>query len=141
MCVDACRYMAGIIVGLLNGENKETVLSSMYSPVKNYFNNEPLCDVIKNVASGSFKNKQPPDIKGTGFVVESLESALWAFYNSDNFRDGALNAVNLGDDADTTGAVYGQIAGIYYDIPQKWLDIIYMKEKIRQIALMLTAIP
>ena len=141
MCVDACRYMAGIIVGLLNGESKETVLSSMYSPVENYFDNEPLCDAIKEVACGSFKTKQPPEIKGTGFVVESLEAALWAFYHSDNFRDGALNAVNLGDDADTTGAVYGQIAGIYYDIPQKWLDIIYMKEKIRQIALMLTAIP
>ncbi len=134
MCVDACRYMGGIIVGLLNSESKETVLSSMYSPIINYFNNEPLCEAIKEVASGSFKNKQPPEIKGTGFVVESLEAALWAFYHADNFRDGALKAVNLGDDADTTGAVYGQIAGTCYDIPKEWLDIIYMKEKIMEIS-------
>ena len=134
MCVDACRYMAGIIVGLLNGESKETVLSSMYSPVKNYFNNEPLCDVIENVASGSFKDKLPPEIKGTGFVVKSLEAALWAFHTTNNFKDGALKAVNLGNDADTTGAVYGQIAGVLYDIPQEWRDIICMKEKIMEIS-------
>jgi ADP-ribosylglycohydrolase len=125
--------MAGIIVGLLNDESKETVLSSMYSPVNNYFDNEPLCDEIKEVASGSFKTKQPPEIKGTGFVVKSLEAALWAFYNADNFREGALKVVNLGDDADTTGAVYGQIAGSFYNIPQDWIDIITMKNKIMDI--------
>ncbi len=134
LCVDACRYMAGIIVGLLNGESKETVLSSMYSPVENYFMNEPLCDAIKEVANGSFKTKKPPEIKGTGFVVESLEAALWAFYHEDNFKDGALKAVNLGDDADTTGAVYGQIAGTIYDIPQDWLQVLSMQEKIIKIS-------
>ena len=118
MCVDACRYMTGIIVGLLNRESKENVLSPLYSPVENYFTSQPLCDAIKEVANGSFKTKHPPEIKGTGFVVESLEAALWAFYHEDNFREGALKAVNLGDDADTTGAVYGQIAGSLYDIPQ-----------------------
>ena len=136
MCVDACRYMAGIIVGLLNGESKETVLSSMYSPVENYFDNEPLCNTIKEVASGLFKTKQPPEIKGTGFVVESLEAALWAFYHTDNFKDGALMAVNLGDDADTTGAVFGQIAGSYYgnnNIHMEWLKILFLKNKINQI--------
>ena len=134
LCIDACRYMAGIIVGLLNGESKDTVFSSMYSPVENYFMNNPLCDAIKEVANGSFKTKQPPEVKGTGFVVESLEAALWAFYHSDNFRDGALKAVNLGDDADTTGAIYGQIAGAIYDIPQEWLQVISMREKITEIA-------
>ena len=130
MCVDACRYMAGIMVGLLNGESKETVLSSMYSPVDNYFINEPLCDAIQEVASGSFKIKQPPEIKGTGFVVKSLEAALWAFYHTNNFRDGALNAVNLGDDADTTGAVYGQLTGMLYDIPKEWIQLISLRDEI-----------
>ena len=133
MCVDACRYMAGIIVGLLNGENKETALSTLYSPVKNYFEEEPLCDAIKDVANGSFKTKQPPEIIGAGFVVKSLEAALWAFHTTDNFKDGALKAVNLGNDADTTGAVYGQIAGALYgfeNIPKEWFNIIYNKERI-----------
>lgn len=52
-----------------------------------------------------------------------MEAALWAFAKSDDFESGALMAVNLGDDADTTGAVYGQIAGAYYGragIPDRW---------------------
>jgi ADP-ribosylglycohydrolase len=56
-------------------------------------------------------------------VVKSLEAALWAFYHSRSFREGCLLAVNLGDDADTTGAVYGQLAGAFYGesgIPESW---------------------
>ena len=74
-------------------------------------------------ASGSFKHKSEPEIRASGYVVHTLEAALWAFHNSDNFRDGALLAVNLGGDADTTGAVFGQIAGAYYavdGIPAAW---------------------
>ncbi len=58
-------------------------------------------------------------------MVESLEAALWAFYNSDSFEKSVLKAVNLGDDADTTGAVCGQIAGVFYGkkgIPQPFLE-------------------
>jgi ADP-ribosyl-[dinitrogen reductase] hydrolase len=71
----------------------------------------------------SIKNKNPPQIIGSGYVVKSLEAALWAFFNSNFFKEGALLAVNLGNDADTTGAVYGQIAGAYYGyqrIPEEW---------------------
>jgi ADP-ribosylglycohydrolase len=136
MCVDSCRYMAGIIVGLLRGESKKRVLSSMYSPVPNYFDDNPLCNAINEIASGSFKKKQPPEIKGTGFVVQSLEAALWAFYKTDNFKEGTLKAVNLGDDADTTGSVYGQIAGAYYgidNIPKEWIDVLAFRELILNI--------
>ena len=61
--------------------------------------------------------------RGTGYIVESLEAALWAFAAHDDFEAGALAAVNLGDDADTTGAVYGQLAGAHYGadaIPERW---------------------
>lgn len=83
------------------------------------------------------KIKKPPQIKGSGYVVESLEAALWAFYHSDTFEEGALLAVNLGDDADTTGAVYGQLAGAYYgvgQIPAKWRNIIWERELIENFA-------
>jgi ADP-ribosylglycohydrolase len=66
---------------------------------------------IDEVAAGSFKWREPPQIKGSGYAVRSLEAALWAFQRGDRFRDGALLAASLGDDADTTGAVYGQVAG------------------------------
>ena len=78
---------------------------------------------IDHVAHGSFKRLNPPEIKGSGFVVKSLEAALWALYHSTSFQQGCLLAVNLGDDADTTGAVYGQLAGALYGedgIPESW---------------------
>ena len=121
--VDACRYFAGLLVGALQGVDKETLLSDRYCPVDRYWHRNRLTSKIDAVAAGSFKQKEPPDIKGAGFVVLSLEAALWAFHNSTDFRHGALKAVNLGDDADTTGAIYGQIAGAYYGaeaIPESW---------------------
>ncbi len=123
--VDACRYMAVVIVRALRGAEKDEVLAPALV--------EELSDEVRRVAFGSFRIFSPPQIKGTGYVVESLEAALWAFHNSDNFADGALLAVNLGDDADTTGAVYGQIAGAYYGasgIPGHWIDALAHRDLI-----------
>ncbi len=120
LVVECCTYFAHLLRGALLGEGKEELLSPHYHPFKEKINFE-LDEVIK----GSYKTKNPPQIKASGYVVRSLEAALWAFYNSDNFKSGALLAVNLGDDADTVGAIYGQLAGAYYGkegIPQDWLD-------------------
>ena len=70
-------------------------------------------------------------------VVESLEAALWCFYQTDNFEAAILRAVNLGQDADTTAAVCGQIAGAYYGeqgIPPHWLELLCMRDEIRCLA-------
>jgi ADP-ribosylglycohydrolase len=91
--------------------------------VPEYWEHHPLVPEIAEIASGSFRRKDPPAIRGSGYVVESLEAALWAFASTDSFRDGCLRAVNLGDDADSTAAVYGQIAGACYGeeaIPPEW---------------------
>jgi ADP-ribosylglycohydrolase len=125
LAVDACRYMGGLIHGALMGKSKDEILSPHYSPVPGYWDENPLLKEINVVASGSFKCKEPPAIRGRGFVVKSLEAALWAFYKSDTFEEGCLLAVNLGEDADTTGAIYGQLAGAYYGksgIPKKWIN-------------------
>jgi hypothetical protein len=74
----------------------------------------PFHPEIAEVADGSFRRKQPPKIVGSGYVLKSLEAALWAFHDSEDFREAVLRAVNLGDDADTTGAVCGQFAGAYW---------------------------
>lgn len=119
--IDICRYFGGLIIGAVNGVGKEELLSERYNPDGGEW--EPLTNEMDEIASGSFKHKCPPEIKGSGYVVRSLEAALWAFHNSDSFEEGALLAVNLGDDADTTGAVYGQLAGAYYGesgIPETW---------------------
>ena len=132
--VDACRYFAGLLVGALNGAEKEALLSSRYCPVSGCWEGQPLAPKIDAIAAGSFKEKEPPEIRGTGYVVASLEAALWAFHKSDTFAEGALLAVNLGNDADTTGAVYGQIAGAYYGeagIPEHWRNILAKKSLIK----------
>jgi len=137
LAVDACRYMAGIIVGALNGEPKKTLLAPNYCPIPGYWDDRPLCPEIAQIAAGSFKHRNPPDIKGAGYVVQSLEAALWAFHHSITFKDGCLLAVNLGDDADTTGAVYGQIAGAFYGmsgIPAEWLAVLSHNDMIRNLA-------
>ena len=121
--VDACRYFAGLLVGALRGVDKKTLLSDRYSPVEGLWHETPLAPKIAAIADGSFKHKQPPEIRGTGYVVDTLEAVLWAFFHTEDFREGALKVVNLGDDADTTGAVFGQIAGAHYgvkSIPPQW---------------------
>ena len=136
-CVDACRYMGGPIVGAVNGVGKDELLSDLYSPVPGYWQDHPLCPEIEEIARGAYKLKEPPAIRGTGYAVASLEAALWAFHKAKDFREGALLAVNLGDDADTTGAVYGQIAGAFYGyegIPQRWRETVAMKELIMEFA-------
>jgi ADP-ribosylglycohydrolase len=123
--IDACRYLGALLVGALNGATKSELLSPFYTPTPAYWETRPLCQDIATIVAGSFKTQQPPDIKGSGYVVKSLEAALWAFYRSKSYRDGCLLAVNLGDDADTTGAVYGQLAGAFYGesgIPAAWRE-------------------
>src|SRR5262249_9214899 len=91
--VDARRYPAALIVGALRGSTKDELLSSRYSPVSGYWKDHPLVSEIDEVAAGSFRRKNPPDIQGSGYVVRSLEAALWAFNKSTSFRDGCLLAV------------------------------------------------
>jgi hypothetical protein len=112
--VDACRYLGALLVGAVNGVGKDELLSERFSPVPGYWERYPLVPLIDVIASGSFKRRQPPEIQGTGYVVSSLEAALWALYHGKSFQEGCLLAVNLGDDADSTGAVYGQLAGALY---------------------------
>ena len=130
------------LVGALHGEPKGELLADDYWPTRALLESRSLSPSIAEIAHGSFADKQPPAIRGTGYVVDSLEAALWAFAESDSFEQGALLAVNLGDDADTTGAVYGQIAGAFYGvdgIPAGWLAKLAMREKIEELAVGLMA--
>jgi ADP-ribosyl-[dinitrogen reductase] hydrolase len=138
-CLDACRYLGGMLWGLIHGAGKDEVLAPFYHPCGGSWGE--LDPAIAEIAAGSFKERNPPQIRGSGYVVASLEAALWAFHRSDNFRDGALLAVNLGEDADTTGAVYGQIAGACHGasgIPAGWLEKLHAREMIFNFAEKLT---
>jgi len=121
--VDACRYFAHLLLGAMHQVPKQQLLALGFTKLFATWDRAPLAPKIAEIAAGSFKRKNPPEIRGTGYVVASLEAALWAFHRSVDFRSGALLAVNLGEDADTTGAIYGQLAGAYYGeagIPEAW---------------------
>ncbi len=135
--VDACRYFGALLVGAIGGVDKETLLSVRFTPVPDYWGENPLVPEINEIAAGSFKNHQPPRIASTGYVVRTLEAALWAFHRSNSFEEGCCQAVNLGGDADTCGAVYGQLAGAFYGerhIPQRWREVLKRRSLIESLA-------
>jgi ADP-ribosylglycohydrolase len=137
--VDACRYMTGIVIGALRGESKEHLLSDLYSPVYNYwfFQQSVLIPRIDAIARGEYKDKEAKDLSAGAYVVDTLEAALWCFYKTTDFRSGAKLAVSLGNDTDTTAAVYGQLAGAHYGleaIPESWLERIAHRNIIEYLA-------
>lgn len=89
------------------------------------------------LADGDCRHNPMDAIRGSGYVVESLETALWCFLTTDSFEAAVLTAANLGDDADTTVAICGQVAGVYYGvdgIPSHWLDRLFMRDEIVELA-------
>jgi ADP-ribosyl-[dinitrogen reductase] hydrolase len=131
-CLSACAYMGVILAALIQGCDRETVLDSAWPTLRRLSEIQPLHPEVDAVAAGSFRERQSK-IVGSGYVVKSLEAALWAFHDAKDFREAVLRAVNLGDDADTTGAVCGQLAGACWGesgIPQEWRDGLARKDMI-----------
>jgi len=129
-CIDACCLYSRFVLRALAGEDKEQLLfadSITFSGATK----------IAAIADGHYRTKNEHDIRGTGYVVDCLEAALWCFWTTDSFRDAILKAANLGDDADTTAAVCGQIAGAYYGsagIPASWKEQLAMHDNIQELA-------
>jgi ADP-ribosyl-[dinitrogen reductase] hydrolase len=135
--VDACRLYARLIWRALEGAPKVALLDPAAG------DDLGLAPAVAAVARGSYAQKQPPAIRGTGYVVDALEAALWAFHTGDSFEAGAVLAVNLGQDADTTGAIYGQIAGAHYGlagIPVAWRQTVLWADQILDLADALLAV-
>lgn len=132
-CIESSRLFGATLVRVLQGvDTKENVLT--HNTVNRYKYSSPRIQAIADGAYFEYGNHQ---IKGTGYVVDSLEAALWCFYTTTNFKDAVLTAANLGDDADTTAAITGQIAGAFYGvtgIPNNWLSKIVMASEIGEIA-------
>ena len=128
-CIEACRVFAVALSRALLGANKATVLDLGGLPLHS--------PKIAQIAQGSYRHKTREQIRGSGYVVDSLEAALWCFARHDNFRAAVLEAANLGDDADTTAAITGQIAGAFWGetgIPAPWLERLCRAGDIRSLA-------
>lgn len=130
--IESCQLLAEVVSKALAGHKKDDVFS--LSP-------EQYCEpAIKDLALGSFKHKHRDQIRGTGYSIASLEAALWCFWSTESFEAAVLQAANLGDDADTTAAIVGQIAGAFYSkqgIPPRWLEKLHLVSEIENIAIAL----
>ena len=129
-CLVACRMLAETLIRALQGLPKDQLMAPSQQTL-------PMSDALRSIAEGQYKTKSETQIRGTGYVVESLEAAFWCFWQTDSFKDCVLLAANLGDDADTTAAVAGQLAGAFYGetgIPQQWLAKLTMAKEIGQLA-------
>lgn len=132
-CIEASQLFGEILVRALQGglSKSQNLVPEIKSSVQ-YSSAR-----IQTIADGAYFEYDSLQIKGTGYVVDSLEAALWCFHITDNFKDAVLTAANLGDDADTTAAITGQIAGAYYGeagIPQHWLNKVVVAKEIGEMA-------
>ncbi|MDU8501498.1 ADP-ribosylarginine hydrolase Tri1 [Pseudomonas syringae] len=125
----ACCTLLGAQLHLaLNGADKEEALSSMICPLR------PRALIIN---AGEYKEKTRDQIRSSGYVIDTLEAALWAVWNTDNFKDAILLASNLADDADSVAATAGQIAGALYGVsgmPEEWVKNVAWSEHIQGLA-------
>ena len=128
-CLDACRLFAVALSRALAGQSKQQVFDLAQQPFAS--------PRISEIAQGSWRNKSRDQIQSSGYVVHSLEAALWCFARHDSFEAAVLEAANLGDDADTTAAITGQIAGAFWGrsgIPAPWLAKLHQRDDIGALA-------
>ncbi len=132
----ACGIYLSIAVELLNGRGVITAYERGSRKAQEFYNDSIYHNELEHyeeVLLGRLDKLSVDEIESDGYVVNSLEASLWCLLRHDNYADTVLAAVNLGEDTDTTAAIAGGLAGIYYgleDIPKKWLDTIHKKDEI-----------
>lgn len=116
LCIESCKLLGFIIHNLINGVTKKDLIIKLKE-----FNT---ITELQSICNSDFLNKSIKDIESSGYVISTLESALYSFYKFDTFKESVLFAVNLGNDSDTVGCVTGIISGAYYGIrkiPIEWI--------------------
>jgi len=123
--IDACIAFAEVLADAIEGRSRLEVLRAR---------SEPYVGAIGIIMHGQWREKARAEIHSTGYVAHSLEAALWCVDRTTTYRDAVLMAANLGEDADTTGAITGQLAGALYGasgIPENWVSRVAWGEQIR----------
>lgn len=126
--ISGCQLFNVILHHLLNGQNKQ----QSFAP-----HSMPAALRVTLINAGEYKQKSRDQIRSSGYVIDTLEAALWAVWQTDNFRDAVLLAANLADDADSVAATAGQLAGALYGlsgIPTEWVKKVAQREEILSLA-------
>lgn len=133
-----CDIYCSIMIEILNGRTKEDLQGYALPKIGIYVRNHPEYQNAKQKYERlfhlNFKDIPENKIRSTGYVVDTLEAALWCFLNTENYNDCVLKAVNLGFDTDTVACVTGSIAGLYYgEIQEEWIEDIKNKKLIDKV--------
>ena len=132
----ACGIYSLIAAQILNGKNISEAFSIGMNDAKNFYGNDKAFKNFSRLCDENFAALPEDEISASGYVVDTLEAALWCLLNTDNYKSLALKAVNLGEDTDTVGAVAGGLAGILYgveSIPAEWLNILKRRDYLEKI--------
>lgn len=127
-----CAWYCVAAANIFKGMNKQDAFDTATVLVKTRYpeTSEPMRKIYNNEIQNLSRN----EISSDGYVVHSLEAAIWCLHNESTYKSAVLEAVNLGSDTDTTAAITGGLAGLLYqDIPQEWIDQLQKKEMILDI--------
>ncbi len=145
----ACFIYLELALEILKGKDKWEAYTTMQKTVRNFLDHNPVCSQnemdkfhrILELKTGEYDLAplhilQEEEISSSGYVLHSLEASLWCFLTSETYSGAVLKAVNLGEDTDTTGAITGGLAGIYYgfeNIPEEWVAELVRKKDIEKL--------
>lgn len=138
--VFACFIYVIFAIELINGKDKKEAYHLTQKKAWEFaeiqgFNPKEI-QLFDRVLKNDISDYQEDTISSGGYVLHSLEASLWCLLNSENYAEAVLKAVNLGEDTDTTGAITGGIAGIYYgfeNIPEEWVEVLVRKRDIEKL--------
>jgi len=138
--VFACFIYVIFAIELLKEKSKIEAYDYMQKKALEYAENQEFnpkeIKLFERILTNNIATYPEDEIKSSGYVLHSLEASLWCFLNSESYSEAVLKAVNLGEDTDTTGAITGGIAGIYYgfeNIPEDWISELVRKDDIESL--------
>lgn len=136
----ACGMYVQTALHLLRGASPRMAYEAMKRDILTYYDSKPYLQELPHfsaILKDNIAEYQEAEIQSSGYVVHTLEASLWCLLNYSSYAETVLAAVNLGEDTDTTGAVVGGLAGIYYgsdQIPATWIDRLARKDDIADLA-------
>ncbi|MEJ8303828.1 ADP-ribosylglycohydrolase family protein [Saccharibacillus sacchari] len=132
----ACQIYVEMVLKLLEGGSAENAYRETVTSINERYAEHAELHTFERIMNGGLADLKRDEIRSSGYVVDTLEAALWCLLTTDNYREAALKAVNLGEDTDTTAAVAGGLAGILYgepSIPSEWLSQIAKLDELREL--------
>lgn len=138
--VIACFYYLEFGREILLGKDKLEIYKKLQTEIPKFLEsltiNQFEVSLFDRLLKGNISNLKEAEIQSSGYVLHSLEASIWCLLTTNNYKDATLKAVNLGEDTDTTSAIVGGLAGLFYgynEIPKNWVDQLAMKDDIEDL--------